>query len=173
MSIKAYAAVSPDMKGATVKFDGEWAEADLNIRCGQIVGDIVTEWIDKTTKHFGGWSETISSASVAHGEEICAQFSRAGYRFAQISYKDSDDDQRRALIDEFRKPDSDIIGLVSCEALFSQGLRRAGHPMRHRRTPIPQEPVQPHSAGWPRHAPIPRQDIRTVAGPRRKHHPIP
>lgn len=116
--IKAYAAVSPDMKGAAVKFDGEWAEADLNIRCGQIVGDIVTEWVDKTTKHFGGPVKTICfSASVAHGEEICAQFSRAGYRFAQISYKDSDDDQRRALIDEFRKPDSDIIGLVSCEAL--------------------------------------------------------
>mgnify|MGYP001022092253 CR=1 FL=1 len=37
--IKAYAAVSPDMKGAAVKFDGEWAEADLNIRCGQIVAE--------------------------------------------------------------------------------------------------------------------------------------
>ena len=66
------------MKGAAVKFDGEWAEADLNIRCDRSSVTSLPSGIDKTTKHFGGPVKTICfSASVAHGEEICAQFSSA------------------------------------------------------------------------------------------------
>lgn len=116
--IKAYAAVSPDMEGARLKFDGEWNDEDINIRATAIIGDIVAEWIDKTQVHFGGPVKTIAfSADVAHGEDLCRQFNQAGYRFEQISYKDSNDERRKALIDEFTKPDSDIVGLVSCEAL--------------------------------------------------------
>ena len=115
--LKAYAAKRIDMTGAKVKFDGEWEDAEIEKRGLAIVGDVVQGWIEKTTQHFGGPVKTIVfSATVAHGEELCRQFQAAGFNFQQCSYKD-DDEQRRRLVEEFRKADSNIMGLVSVEAL--------------------------------------------------------
>lgn len=119
--LKMYAAKAIDMTGAKV-VGGEWAEKEIEKRGLEIIGDIVAEWVDKTLYHFGGPVKTIVfSATVEHGEELCRQFNAAGYNFQQISYKDSDDEHRRALIEEFRKPDSQIAGLVSCE-VFTKGF---------------------------------------------------
>lgn len=116
--VKAYAGKAADMTGAKTKFDGEWAEDEMESRGLTIIGDIVSEWIAKTQQHFSGPVKTIVfSATVAHGEELCRRFQDAGFNFQQISYKDGNDERRRALIEEFRKPDSEITGLVSCEAL--------------------------------------------------------
>lgn len=107
-----------DMTGADIKFDGEWAEKDMEKQGVAIVGDVVTEWIEQTNKTFGGPVKTIVfSATVAHGDELCREFASKGYNFQQISYKDGNNERRREIIEEFRKPDSEIIGLVSCEAL--------------------------------------------------------
>lgn len=119
--LKTYAAIAPDMEGAKI-IAGEWADKDIESRGLEIVGDIVKEWQDKTTLHFGGPVKTICfSATVDHGAELCRKFNEAGYRFEQISYRDSNDDRRRELIAEFRKPDSEIVGLVSCE-VFTKGF---------------------------------------------------
>lgn len=116
--IKCYAATEMDMTGAKVKFSGEWEESEMETRGIKIVGNVVQEWIEKTNQYFGKPEKTIVfSATVDHGDELCRTFQKLGYNFQQISYKDGNDDRRRALIDEFRKPDSEIIGLVSCEAL--------------------------------------------------------
>lgn len=116
--IKYYAAKEIDMRGAELKFDGEWKEEEIEKRGIKIVGDVVEEWIDKTHKYFGGAAKTIVfSATVAHGAELCRAFQERGYNFQQISYKDGNGERRRALIEEFRKQDSEIVGLVSCEAL--------------------------------------------------------
>lgn len=116
-----YAAKAIDMTGAKV-MAGEWAERDIEERGMKIVGDIVGEWVDKTTKHYGGPVKTIAfSATVDHGEELCRQFSEAGFNFQQISYRDANEERRRELIAEFRKPDSEIHGLVSCE-VFTKGF---------------------------------------------------
>ena len=117
--VKMFVAKSEmDMRGAAVKFDGEWAEKDMEKQGVEIVGDIVSEWIEATNKHFNGPVKTIVfSATVAHGEELCREFAQRGYNFQQISYKDGNNERRRELIEEFRKPDSEIIGLISCEAL--------------------------------------------------------
>ena len=116
--LKMYAAKEIDMHGAEIKFDGEWKEAEIEERGIKIVGDVIEEWINKTHQYFGKPEKTIVfSATVAHGEEICRAFASRGYNFQQISYKDGNGDHRRKLIEEFRKPDSSIIGLVSCEAL--------------------------------------------------------
>jgi DNA repair protein RadD len=118
--LKMYAAQSLDMTGAKV-VAGEWAEKDIEKRGMEIIGDIVTEWADKTQQHFGGPVKTIVfSATVDHGDELCRQFNAAGFNFQQISYRDSDE-IRRGLIEEFRKPDSEIHGLVSCE-VFTKGF---------------------------------------------------
>ena len=119
--VKMYAARSIDMTGAKL-VAGEWAEKDIEERGLKIVGDIVAEWIDKTRKHFGGPVKTIVfAATVDHGEELCRQFQAAGYNFQQISYRDANEDRRRELIAEFRKADSTIDGLVSCE-VFTKGF---------------------------------------------------
>jgi superfamily II DNA or RNA helicase len=116
--LKIYAAKEIDMKGAEVKFDGEWKEAEIEKRGLEIIGDIVSCWIEKTNQYFNGPAKTIVfSATVAHGDDLCREFQKHGYNFQQISYKDGNSDRRRALIEEFRKPDSEIVGLVSCEAL--------------------------------------------------------
>lgn len=116
--LKVYAARQADMTGARTKFDGEWADDEMETRGLTIVGDIVTEWTKQVYAHFNGPAKTlVFSATVRHGEEICRQFQEQGHNFQQISYKDGNDETRRALIEEFRKPDSEIVGLVSCEAL--------------------------------------------------------
>lgn len=116
--LKIKACVSPDMTGAKKKFTGEYEEEEAGSRGITIIGDVVQTWVEQTRKHFGGPAKTIVfSPSVKHGAELCRQFSDAGYNFQQISYLDGDDDDRRAKIAEFRKPDSAIDGLVSCAVL--------------------------------------------------------
>lgn len=119
--LKIYAAKAIDTAGMKV-VAGEWSEKEIEQRGLEIVGDIVSEWQDKTTKHFGGPVKTIVfSATVDHGDELCRQFRAAGFDFRQISYRDGGDDERRAVIEEFRKPDSTIDGLISCE-VFTKGF---------------------------------------------------
>ncbi len=119
--LKVYAAVKPDMTGAKV-VAGEWTDKEIADRGRAIIGDIVAEWVGKTQLHFGGPVKTIVfSASVDHGAELCEAFNAAGHNFQQISYRDANDDRRRELIAEFRKPDSTITGLVACE-VFTKGF---------------------------------------------------
>lgn len=116
--VRVYAGKAADMTGAPVKSTGEWEEAAMETRGLTVIGDIVSEWIAKTNQHFNGPVKTIVfSATVAHGEELCRRFQEAGFNFQQVSYKDGNDERRAKLIEEFRKPDSEIMGLVSCEAL--------------------------------------------------------
>lgn len=112
-----YAAVEADTTGVAVRSTGEWDEHGLEKEGIKIVGDVVTEYAKRTAEHFGGPAKTIVfSSTVAHGEEICRAFAEVGLNFQNISYRD-DEDGRRAKIAEFRKPDSAITGLVSCDAL--------------------------------------------------------
>jgi DNA repair protein RadD len=116
--LKIKACVAPDMEGVKKKFTGEWDEEQAGERGVKIVGDVVQTWVEQTRKHFGGPVKTIVfSPSVKHGAELCRQFADAGFNFQQISYLDKNDDERRAKIEEFRKPDSAIDGLVSCAVL--------------------------------------------------------
>lgn len=116
--LKIKACVTPDMKGAKKKFTGEYEEEEAGQRGITIIGDVIHTWIQQTTAHFGRPVKTIVfSPSVAHGEELCRQFAAAGFNFQQISYLDPSDADRRMKIEEFRKPDSAIDGLVSCAVL--------------------------------------------------------
>lgn len=116
--LRIKACVAPDMTGAKKKFTGEYDDEDAGSRGVTIIGDVVQTWVEQTRKHFGGPAKTIVfSPSVKHGAELCRQFADAGFNFQQISYLDAGDDERRAKIAEFRKPDSAIDGLVSCAVL--------------------------------------------------------
>lgn len=116
--LKIKACVTPDMKGVRKKFSGEYEDEEAGQRGITIIGDVVQTWNAQTAKHFGGPVKTIVfSPSVKHGAELCRQFAQAGFNFQQISYHDKSDAERKAKIDEFRKPDSAIDGLVSCAVL--------------------------------------------------------
>jgi DNA repair protein RadD len=119
--LKIYAARAINVEGMKV-VGGEWSEKEIEARGMDIVGDIVSEWQAKTAQHFGGPVKTIVfSATVDHGEELCRQFAAAGFNFKQISYREGNDNVRRKIIEEFKKTDSDIDGLVSCE-VFTKGF---------------------------------------------------
>lgn len=114
--VRAFACVEPDMDGARI-VAGEYANKEIEERGGKIVGDIVAEWTQKTSEHFGGPVKTIVfSATVAHGEEICRAFQKAGHNFAQVSFL-TEESERAAILAEFSKPDSRYVGLVSVDAL--------------------------------------------------------
>lgn len=112
-----YATVEADISGVAVKSTGEWDDAGLERAGVTIVGDVATEYVKLSTEHFGKPEKAICfSSTVAHGEEICRAMASIGLNFQNISYLDDEDDRRRK-INEFRKPDSAITGLVSCDAL--------------------------------------------------------
>lgn len=118
MEPKIYIAKSPDESEFGRNSFGEFSDESAASAGIQIVGDVVAEWIAKTTEHFGGPAKTIVfSPTVEHGRELCAAFSAAGFNFQQISYLDRDDNERAEKIAEFRRPDSLIHGLVSCGVL--------------------------------------------------------
>lgn len=113
-----YVARSPEDKDLGLNSYGEFSDSGAERAGVQIIGDVVEEWIGKTNEHFGGPVKTIVfSPTVEHGRELCAAFSAKGFNFQQISYLDRSDDERAAKIEEFRRPDSMIHGLVSCGVL--------------------------------------------------------
>ena len=115
---KIYVAKSPDEKDFEPNSYGEFSDSSAASAGILIIGDVVSEWVGKTFEHFGGPAKTIVfSPTVEHGRELCQAFRDRGYNFQQISYLDRDDDERRKKIEEFRRPDSTIHGLVSCGVL--------------------------------------------------------
>lgn len=105
-----------DMTGA-IKIAGEWSEKDITERGVKITGDIVQEWIKKTHEIFGKPEKTIVfCAGVDHGNDLARKFAEHGYNFVSISYRD-DAEFKRAAIDDFSKPDSEIHGLIACDVL--------------------------------------------------------
>lgn len=115
--LKVYCGVSADMEKILVKSTGEWDAAQMASAQSELVGDVITTWQDKTLKHFGGPVKTIAfGPTVDYCKELAHSFTKAGFRFEVVSYHENGE-ERKALFDEFRKPDSKIIGLISCEAL--------------------------------------------------------
>lgn len=115
---KIYVARSPEDAELGLNSFGEFSDNSATAAGIRIVGDVVQEWVKKTTEHFGGPVKTIVfSPSVEHGRELCGAFAAAGFNFQQISYLDKSDAERAEKIAEFRRSDSVIHGLVSCGVL--------------------------------------------------------
>lgn len=105
-----------DMTGAK-KAAGEWTNKEVEERGSKIVGDIVTEWQEKTREVFGGPVKTIAfCAGIAHGEDLARKFSEAGHNFIALSHR-SDPDFRADVIAEFAKSDSSVTGLIATDLL--------------------------------------------------------
>ena len=114
--LRVYIAKEIDMTGAK-KVAGEWSNDVVTERGLRLVGDIVDEWVTKTTEIFGKPEKTIVfCAGVAHGAALVQKFAERGYNFISISYKD-DDEFKKAAIEDFSKPDTQIHGLIATDIL--------------------------------------------------------
>lgn len=114
--LRVFIAKEINMEGAK-KVAGEWSQAEATERGKKITGDIVAEWVKKTHEIFGKPEKTIVfCAGVEHGIDLQAKFREQGYNFVSISYKD-DDQFKKDVIEDFNKPDSDIIGLIATDIL--------------------------------------------------------
>ena len=108
---RIFAPSQPDMDGVRV-VKGEWDEKEAESRVLPIVGDCVAEYL-----RLGEDRKFIAFAvSVAHAEELQKQFMAAGVIAQLYTYKQNDS-EREAAVEEFRKPDSYIRGLISIESL--------------------------------------------------------
>lgn len=108
---RVYAASEPDMSGAKT-VAGEWTDAAAEERAMPIVGDCVEEYL----RHAAGKKFIAFGCSVEHCEEIQRQFAAAGVVSELYTYR-TEDTARAALVEEFRKPDSSVRGLISVSAL--------------------------------------------------------
>lgn len=115
--LRIKACVAPDMADVPITSMGEYQAEEAGSQGVKIIGDVVSTWEIETKRMFGGPVKTILfSPSVKHGEEACRQFAEKGYNFQQLSYHDTEP-EKDEIIQEFRRPDSAIHGLVSCAVL--------------------------------------------------------
>jgi len=111
---EVYAPKPPNLSGVHTRAgDYVSSELDAAMRKAAITGDAV--------KHYkrlaDGKSAVVFCVSVAHAEEVAAQFRAAGYRFKSIDGKMSAE-ERRGLIKDMT--DGKIHGLTSCD-IISEG----------------------------------------------------
>ena len=107
---RIFAASEPDMTGVKV-VAGEWDRKEAEKKALEVVGDCVAEYL----KRGNGKKFICSAVDVNHVMELQRQFMAAGIVCATYTYKDLEDD-RADIVQEFRKPDSNIRGLITVTA---------------------------------------------------------
>lgn len=110
-NFEIYAASEPDMTGAKV-VAGEWTDEEVAERSIPIVGDCVVEYL----KHGNDKKFIAFGCNVTHCEALKEQFLSAGIPCELYTYRDGDE-KKEELVNEFKKPDSAIRGLISVSAL--------------------------------------------------------
>jgi superfamily II DNA or RNA helicase len=91
---------------------GEWTDKAAAERGAAIVGDVVRDWHD----HASDRKTIVFGANISHCEEICRQFNESGAMALTFTCH-TKEDERKEILDEYKKPDSSIRILVSVEAL--------------------------------------------------------
>lgn len=108
---RIFSCVEPDMEGVSVDSDGEFNQSQAQERALQVVGDVVQEYLARGE----GRKFICSAVDTAHVMELQRQFLAAGINAATYTYKDRKDD-RFDTVEEFRKTDSSIRGLITVTA---------------------------------------------------------
>jgi superfamily II DNA or RNA helicase len=109
--LRIFSCTEPDMKGVKV-VAGEWESKETEKRQLQVVGDVVAEYLDKGEgRKFIGFA-----VNIAHAMELQRQFLAAGINVATYTADDQPED-RAEIVQEFRKTNSTIRGILSVEAL--------------------------------------------------------
>jgi DNA repair protein RadD len=108
---RVFSCAEPDMSGVKVNSMGEWDEKESSGKALEVVGDVVAEYL----KHGEDRKFICSAVDTAHVEELARQFIRSGVNVATYTYLDKEEDRADTTL-EFRKPDSNIRGLITVTA---------------------------------------------------------
>lgn len=107
-----FAPATINTEGVKVNKFGEWAEGEIQDRAIRVVGDVVENyWKYGHPRKFIAFGHTIR-----HCEEIRNALMGSGVR-CELYVSETPDAERQLILDEYRKPDSAILGLVSVAAL--------------------------------------------------------
>lgn len=109
--MRVFSCTKPNMVGAAV-VNGEWTEEAAAERGLQILGDVVTEWRERCANK----KTFVFGATIKHCEELCRQFNEEGI-LAAVYTSNTPDDERKDIMTEFRKYDTELKVLLSVEAL--------------------------------------------------------
>ena len=109
--MRVLSCVRPDMTGAKTT-GGEWTAKEAGARGMELIGDVVGEWI----KHADNRKTICFGPTVAHCESLREKFEAAGVGCALFT-GETDDNERKAILADYRNADSRIRVLVSVEAL--------------------------------------------------------
>jgi len=102
----------PDMKAADVSSTGEWTGKKAEKEVLEVVGDVVQKYLAD-----GNGDKFILFAwNIAHANELSRQFQQAGINTATYTADDRPED-RHESVQEFKRADSNIRGLISVAAL--------------------------------------------------------
>lgn len=110
-SYRYFAPSEPDMQGVRV-VAGEWEEEETSRRALSVVGDCVESYLS----HGEGRKFIVFGCNVSHCESLQQQYMAAGIHCALYTYR-TGDAERAAMVEEFRKENSYIRGLISVSAL--------------------------------------------------------
>ena len=100
-----------NMEGAATS-GGEWTDAAAGERGMEIVGDVVAEWL----AHGENRKTIVFGSTIAHCAELCKGFNEAGV-MAQLFTSETTEEERKNILNEYRKPDTMLRVLISVEAL--------------------------------------------------------
>lgn len=100
-----------NMEGAATS-GGEWTDGAAGERGMEIVGDVVAEWL----KYAENRKTIVFGSTIAHCAELCKSFNEAGV-MAQLFTSETTEDERKAILAEYKKNDSVLRVLISVEAL--------------------------------------------------------
>jgi len=109
--MRTFSCTRPDMAGAATA-GGEWTDTAAAERGMVIIGDVVAEW----SRYASDRKTIVFGATIDHCEELCRRFNEANIMAAVFSAH-TKPDERKALLDEYKKPDSALRVLISVEAL--------------------------------------------------------
>lgn len=109
--MRVYSCTKIDMRGAETS-GGEWKDSAAAERGMDIIGDVVTEW----QKFAENRKTIVFGATINHCEELCRQFNESGIMAATFT-SNTDDLERKSLLEEYSKQESVLRVLISVEAL--------------------------------------------------------
>ncbi len=109
--LRYFACTAPDMTDVKV-VAGEWDAKETDKKTLQVVGDVVKEYLlNGQGKKFIGFA-----SSIIHAQELQRQFLASGINVATYTADDKPED-RSEIVQEFKKENSSIRGILSVEAL--------------------------------------------------------
>lgn len=96
---------------------GEWAQGEVESKSLQIVGDVVSDYLDISQRLYGRNAKAICfSAGIAHGAELVTKFAESGVNAVQLTC-DTDEDVKNEILKDFSRADTDIDMLISADLL--------------------------------------------------------